>query len=94
MMRWLSRDGYLHLWDRGSVRGRGTGLFVCHNIQTGSWPAQPLTQWVRGVKRPERQADHLLPPSTEVKNTWSYATTPHLSSERGALLDTSALVQF
>jgi hypothetical protein len=25
-----------------------------------------------GMKRPGREADHFLPPSTEVTNTWSY----------------------
>jgi len=29
-----------------------------------------------GVKRPEREADHSPPSSTEVKNTWRYTSTP------------------
>jgi hypothetical protein len=28
------------------------------------------------VKWPGREADHLLPSSAEVKNTWSYTSTP------------------
>jgi hypothetical protein len=44
-------------------------------------PSQPPIQWVSGalflwVKRPEREADHFPPFSTEVKNTWSSTTTP------------------
>jgi hypothetical protein len=44
-------------------------------------PTQPPIQWVPGalslgVKRPEREADHLPPSSAEVKNAWSYASTP------------------
>jgi hypothetical protein len=44
-------------------------------------PTQPLTQWVPGVlttgaKQPGRQADHSLKSSIEVKNTWSYTSTP------------------
>jgi hypothetical protein len=42
---------------------------------------QPPMQWVpgalsMGVKRPEREADHSPPSSAEVKNTWSYTSTP------------------
>jgi hypothetical protein len=29
-----------------------------------------------GVKRPEREADHSPPSSAEVKDAWSYTTTP------------------
>jgi hypothetical protein len=31
---------------------------------------------IPGVKRPEREADHSPPSSTEVKNAWSYTSTP------------------
>jgi hypothetical protein len=45
------------------------------------WPTHPPTQWVPGalslgVKRPGREADHSRPSSAEVKNTWSYTSTP------------------
>jgi len=38
-------------------------------------------QWVRvslnpGVKQRRREADHSLPSSDEVKNEWSYTSTP------------------
>jgi hypothetical protein len=44
-------------------------------------PTQPPIQWVLGalslgVKRPGREADHLPPSSAEVKNAWSYTSTP------------------
>jgi len=42
---------------------------------------QPPIQWVQGalspgVKRSRREADHSPPPSAELKNTWSYTSTP------------------
>jgi len=52
---------------------------------------QPPIQWVTGalspgVKRPDREADHSPPSTAEVKNAWSYTSTPQLrmSSWRGA----------
>jgi hypothetical protein len=44
-------------------------------------PTKPLIQWVTralspGVKRPWREADHSPPSSAEVKNAWSYTSTP------------------
>jgi hypothetical protein len=39
------------------------------------------------VKRPGREADHSPPSSAEVKNAWSYTSTPpNMSSGRGAWL--------
>jgi hypothetical protein len=44
-------------------------------------PAQPPIQWLPGalslgVKRLGRGADHSPPASAEVKNAWSYTSTP------------------
>jgi hypothetical protein len=44
-------------------------------------PSQPLDQLVPGalsygVKWTWHKADHLPPPSVEVKNMWSYTSTP------------------
>jgi len=36
------------------------------------------------IKRPGREADHSLPTSTKIKNTWSYTSIPHTYSWRGA----------
>jgi hypothetical protein len=46
-------------------------------------PTQPPIQWVPGalslgIKRPGREADHSPPSSAEVKNAWSYTSTPPL----------------
>jgi hypothetical protein len=44
-------------------------------------PTQPPIKWVSqtlplGVKRLGREADHSPPTSAEVKNAWSYTSTP------------------
>jgi len=44
-------------------------------------PTQPPIQWVLdalplGIKRPGREADDSLPYSADVKNAWSYTSTP------------------
>jgi hypothetical protein len=70
--------------DRGSrVRfPAGAGNFSLHHrVQNGPGPTQPPTQWVPGalslgVKRPGREVDHSPPSSAEVKNAWSYISTP------------------
>jgi hypothetical protein len=58
---------------------------------------QNIIQWVLGafslgVKRPGREVDHSPPSSAEVKNAWSYTSTPPirlhgvaLSSAQGQL---------
>jgi hypothetical protein len=70
--------------ERGSgVRfPAGAGNFSLHHrVQNGSGAHQPPIQWVPGalslgVKRPRREADHSPPSSAEVKNAWSYTSTP------------------
>jgi hypothetical protein len=68
--------------------GGGLGIFL---FTTASIPAlgptQPPIQWVRGalfrgVKWPGREADYSAPSSAEVKNAWSYTSTPNTSSWR------------
>jgi hypothetical protein len=63
-----------------SRRGLGTFLFTIAS-RTVLGPTQPPIQWVPGalslgVKRPRCQADHSPPCSSEVKNAWSYTSTP------------------
>jgi hypothetical protein len=63
-----------------SRRGRGIFLFTTAS-RTDLRPTQPPIQWVSGVlslgvKRPGREAEHSLPSSAEVKNAWSYTSTP------------------
>jgi hypothetical protein len=61
---------------------RGLGIFFFTTVsRTALGPAQPPIQWVPGalsleVKRLGREADHSPPNSTEVKNAWSYTSTP------------------
>jgi hypothetical protein len=70
------------LKDRGSIPGGGWEFF--------SSPPRPERLWGRpsllsngylgalslGKKRPGREADHSPPSSAEVKNAWSYTSTP------------------
>jgi hypothetical protein len=37
------------------------------------WEPEPLSM---GIRRPGREADHSRPSSAEVKNVWSYTSTP------------------
>jgi hypothetical protein len=71
--------------DRGSrVRfsGVGLGIFLFTTAsRTALGPTQPPIQWVLealslGVKRPGRETDHSPPSTAEVKNAWSYTSTP------------------
>jgi hypothetical protein len=50
------------------------------------WGAHPASYLAAtGVKRPGREADHTLPTSAEVKETWTlYIHSPHMSSWRSA----------
>jgi hypothetical protein len=52
-----------------------------HSVQNGSgthpasYPMVPGALSL-GVKRPEREADHLHPSRAKVRNAWSYTSTP------------------
>jgi hypothetical protein len=67
-----------------TINTKKFALFVLHNfifILSYFLPTQPPIQWVPGalclqVKRPGREADHSPPSSAEVKNAWSYSSTP------------------
>jgi hypothetical protein len=53
-------------------------------------PTLPPIHWVPGalslgVKRPGRDADHSPPSNSEVKNVWSYTSTPPIHL-RGVML--------
>jgi hypothetical protein len=63
-----------------SRRGLGIFLFTTAS-RTDLGPTQPPIQWVPGalslgVKRLRCEADHSPPCSAEVKNEWSYTSTP------------------
>jgi hypothetical protein len=61
---------------------RRLGIVIFTTVsRTALGPTQPTTQWVPGaislgVKRPGCEADHSPPSSAEVKNAWSYTSTP------------------
>jgi hypothetical protein len=71
-------DTYINGFD--SQRGLEICLFNTAS-RTAMGPTQPPTQWVAGalslgVKWPGREADHSPPSSAEIKNAWSYTSTP------------------
>jgi hypothetical protein len=52
---------------------------ICVNVGVVRRPASsPMgtREFFSGVKRPGREADHSPPSSAEVKNAWSYTSTP------------------
>jgi hypothetical protein len=58
----------------------GAGNFSLHHLvqnssgaHSASYPPGALSL---GIKRPGREADHSPPSSAEVKNAWSYTSTP------------------
>jgi hypothetical protein len=60
----------------------GVFLFTTASI-LALGPTEPPIQWVAGalsleIKRPEGEADHSPPSSIEVKNVWSYISTPSI----------------
>jgi hypothetical protein len=68
--------------DRGFETRKGLGIFL---FTTASRSAlrltQPPVQWVPGalslrIKRPGLEADHSPLSNVEVKNVWSYTSTP------------------
>jgi hypothetical protein len=70
--------------DRGIRVPAGGGNFSLHHcVQTGAG-AHPSSYLIGtrgtfpGVKRPGREADHSPPSSVEVKNAWSYTSTPSI----------------
>jgi hypothetical protein len=61
--------------------------------RTALGPTQPPVPWVPGalslgVKRPGREANHSPPSSAEVKNVWTYTSTPPYAFMAWCLQDT------
>jgi hypothetical protein len=78
--QWHSAGLRAGWWGFESRQGLGIFLFTTASRQALG-PTQPPIQWVPGalslgVKRPGREADHSPPSSAEVKNAWSYTSTP------------------
>jgi hypothetical protein len=69
------------LWGalrKGHVKTQEDGLSSRNLCNWMSWSNKSWTKFNRssGVKRQGREADHSPPFSAEVKNTWSYTSTP------------------
>jgi hypothetical protein len=67
---------------RGFESRKGLGIFLLTTASRSALgPTKPPIQGVPGVlslrvKRQGREADHSSPSSAEVKNSWSYTSTP------------------
>jgi hypothetical protein len=68
--------------DGGSIPGSGTCLFLFATASrpalgaySASYPMGTMGLFT-GVERPGRRPDHSFPSSAEVKNAWSYTSTP------------------
>jgi hypothetical protein len=59
--------GY-RLDSQGSIPGKGKSFLFSIKFGRVVGPIQPPIQYVAGEKRQEREADHSLPPSAEVKS--------------------------
>jgi hypothetical protein len=68
--------------EGGFETQQGLVIFLFNTVSRPALgPTQPTIQWVPGilslgVKRPGREADHSPPSSAEIKNEWSYTSTP------------------
>jgi hypothetical protein len=79
----------LHIWATGWTIGvlgfdsrQWLGIFLFTTAsRTALGPTQLPIKWVPGalslgINRPGHEANHSLPSSAEVKNSWSYTSTP------------------
>jgi hypothetical protein len=60
---------------QSSSPGRAKNFLFSKSSRPAPGSTQPI-QWVPGVKRPGREADHSPPTSAEVKKMWIYKPTP------------------
>jgi hypothetical protein len=71
-------------WMIGVLGFVGAGNFcLYHHVQNSSGATQTPVQWLPGafslgVKWLGHEADHSPPSSAEVKNAWSYTSTPSI----------------
>jgi hypothetical protein len=63
---------------RVSIPGRGKILLFSIATRPDLGPTQPPIQWVPGVKRPGREADHSPRPSAEVKKSLAIPPVLHV----------------
>jgi hypothetical protein len=77
---------------RGFRVPSGAGKFSLHHRVQSDFGVHPASYPVGtrgsfpGMKRPGRETDHSLQPSTKFKNVWSYTSIPSTPSWRGAQL--------
>jgi hypothetical protein len=68
--------------DWGFKSQQELGIFLITTVfRPALGSTQPPIQWVPGaislgIKQPGHEADHSCPSSSEVKNVWSYISTP------------------
>jgi hypothetical protein len=60
-------------------------LFYATASRPALGPTQAHIQWIPGVKRPGREANHSPTSSAEVKNTWSFTSSPSVRLHGAAL---------
>ena len=63
-------EGRVLISDNNADKAHDHGFNI--RLQYFSVGTSVLSHW---VEQPEGEADHSTPPSTEVKNTWSYTST-------------------
>jgi hypothetical protein len=79
---WECLQNFMLAWSSRFRFPVGDGNSYLHyHVQNGCIATQPPIQWVSEalslrLKRPGREADHSPPCCTEVKNEWSYTSTP------------------
>jgi hypothetical protein len=74
--------------DRGFIAGRA-GFFLRRNVPIDSGAHTVSYTMGTGVvsseaKRLGRETNHSPPSSAEIKNAWSYTSTPRTSARRGS----------
>jgi hypothetical protein len=92
----LNRGAGIAQWYSAGIRAGRSGVRVPdvvgnfslqHRVQAGSGAHPALYRMCISdsleVKRTGREADHSPPSSAEVKNAWSYTSTPNTSSWSG-----------
>jgi hypothetical protein len=75
---------YLGWTTERSSPGRVKNFHFSMSSRPALGSTQPPVQWVPGVKRPGREADHSPPTSAEVKKIGSIHPFPHTPSWRSA----------